>query len=486
MAVKQTINLIFALGCILTLGCENAPSQVLESTTTDIPEQGGIAKSADGLFSIRLDPEDLAAAAQVDILTEQGVAPAGVLSRLYRVSISELALRTNSTVRLEYDGSVIEGTDQLAIARIINGGSPIKLSSDWDEETRHVRSNSGLFAADVFAVMLADLPPEEPEEPTGEPEGWDAAPASGPAFVINQLTVADRDSGFDFDGQCGTTTCVDNLLSGLGQHGNDQLSQGVLAGEMLYLIELAGLDAPYFGEDLVVTAKLYRAQDADDPFYPANNFEVPTGHTSCCEFKIDPSSLSGLPPQAHNRFPGRVERGTFISPNSGPIHLSYPVGVPPHPELRLERAQISMRVPGILDELTEGLLGGAISINQLAQTENPYCRDLSDLCLLQFADSSTMLDLVSMNYGPPDIDLDGDGAETIIDTDGDHRIDLCCDAMPPDWGGLFDSCPLGSTTIPPILASDPSSCALDPRMADGFSIAFTFTAVRARIVGVGQ
>jgi len=116
-------------------------------------------------------------------------------------------------------------------------------------------------------------------------EGWGDAPGTGHSFIVNALAIADRARGFDIDGDCrGPGDCIDNSLYQLGQLGNDQIRQGLLGGETLLLIELAGVDTPFAGNDTSLTAKFYGARDADDPFFPANNFDIPTGETHCCEF----------------------------------------------------------------------------------------------------------------------------------------------------------------------------------------------------------
>jgi hypothetical protein len=319
-----------------------------------------------------------------------------------------------------------------------------------------------------------------------EIDGWDDPPGSGRAFIVNAIAIAGKDRGFDIDGACSDTEgCIDNFLWRLGELGNDQIRQGLLGGESLLLLELAGLDEPYRGEDESVTVKIYGARDADDPFFPANNFKVPPGHTTCCEFKINPQSLNSPPPQARARAPARIERGRLRSLAPVPIQFTLTVGVPPHPEIRLERVLISGRVPSSLKEFNEGLLGGAVPINTLAQTENPYCKTVSPRCPVQFTDS-TLIDLVSTLLGPrPDVDLDFDGIECVRDTNGDGAIDLCCNGVigADSCSSALTSCP--GREIAPI-NPQPWSCALHPQVADGYSVGITFTAVAATIVGVGQ
>ena len=87
--------------------------------------------------------------------------------------------------------------------------------------------------------------------------------------------------------------------------------------------------------------------------------------------------------------------------------------------------------------------------------------------------NTTLLDVIvtglnAFNYRvtptQPDIDLDGDGLEHLMDTDGDGRVDRCID---------------GNGTI-----IDGTDCPLDPRMADGYSEAEDFTAATGKLGGL--
>ena len=320
-------------------------------------------------------------------------------------------------------------------------------------------------------------------------QGWDDPPGSGAAFILDSIAIAGQNQGFDVDGFCSDAAgCIDNYLWRMGELGNDQIRQGLLGGESLLLMELAGLDEPYRGDDESMTVKIYGARDADEPFFPANNFKVPPNYQTCCEFRINPRSLAGSPRQARARAPARVERGRLRSLAPVPIQFTLTVGSPPHPEIRLERVLLSGRLPANLGSIDDGLLGGAVPINTLAQAENPYCKTVSPRCPVQFGDS-TLVDLVSTLLGNiPDVDLDFDGAECTKDTDGDGQIDRCCDGADgsdPCMAGQ-NECLNGSVAIPPSDPLRPWTCALDPRIADGYSIGITFSAVKATIVGVGR
>ena len=171
------------------------------------------------------------------------------------------------------------------------------------------------------------------------------------------------------------------------------------------------------------------------------------------------------------RAPAKVERGQMKSLAPVPISFTLTVGVPPHPEIRVEKVYLSARVPANLGVLSDGLLGGAVPVNTLAQTENPYCKTLNNLCQ-RMLPNSTLIDLIA-SILQPDIDLDvpPDGLEAL--TGGANgRIAECRDG--------------NGQKVDPIDSSQPWTCALQAEIADGYSVGITFSGVAATVVGVGQ
>lgn len=307
------------------------------------------------------------------------------------------------------------------------------------------------------------------------PEGWDDPPGHGPVFIVNHIGIA-ANAEVDVDGRCGPSGCLDNALARLGELTNDQLRQGLLGGENLHAIELAGLDADYRGFDRSLTVKIYEVFDADDPFFPANNFRAPPGHTDCCEFLVDPIALDGSG-VASKRLPAQIRDGLLFTvgePRALDLHSRF--GLPPFPTLELALPQVQLRLPDSLERVDEVLLSGALTARSLASVDNPYCRTASPRCpgLLE---GSTLIDLASSTSGQPDIDVDADGIECLYDADGDGSLEACCE------GAQLARCPT-EVCEAPILTSESNHCTQS--LSDGHSVSFELAGVAATFVGVGQ
>jgi hypothetical protein len=311
--------------------------------------------------------------------------------------------------------------------------------------------------------------------------GWDDPPGTGHVFVIDEIKIAESpDIGFP-----GPDGKIHNILAPIGQLWNDQLRQGLLGGEDLMLIEIAGIDEPFAGDDDEVTLKFYRALDADAPFYPANNFMIPMGETSCCQFLINLDSLAGAPPQARSRIPAKIVGGQLTGPIVDPFAPAQaPVELPGvfllatstiSEGVALAFPQISLRVSSDIDSpppvprLHDGLLGGAMTIHSLAQLKSTFCKADESDCFALFT-QGTWLDYLAQTT-QPDTDVDGDGGLDRLQTavTGSAGVGLC-------YGGH-------GALIPPLFPERPASCALQPQMGDGFSISLELEAVGAEVLG---
>lgn len=308
------------------------------------------------------------------------------------------------------------------------------------------------------------------------PDGWDDPPGTGVTFIVNQIAVAGRDYGANLDGRCSDGRCIDNLLWRLGELGNDQIRQGLLGGESLMLLEITGLTENYAGFDRSVTVKLYAARDADEPFFPANNFKIPPGHTTCCEFLVDRNSLEADGRTARARLPARIRNGRIESVRAG--RMVMPFCPSTGAEIVFENAVFSAQLEPSMAELGRVLLAGVLPSSSLIDIENPYCKTVSPRCPVALEDTS-IDDLARALIGQNDIDLDGDGLECAYDSDGDSITDRCCDGA----GNL--TCPTDPTCLGEELFSTdparPGRCR--ERIVDGFSGTLTMTGIRASVVG---
>lgn len=321
--------------------------------------------------------------------------------------------------------------------------------------------------------------------PPAMPDGWDAPPGTGRVYVVSRFALA-AEPLVDVDGRCRDDGCAENRFGRFGPLLNDQIRQTMLGGKALIALEIAGLDADYAGFDNSVTVKLYTVVDADDPYFPANNFETPEGQTTCCEFLLRAESLSGG--QARHRLPAQIRRdrlvtlpveSTSVEIDWGGLPLDTDDGLWPARPMAFARPQMQLNLPD-LDRIEDGVFSGMIPPAWLATTRNPFCRVPTPNCPAAFPESASLLELATTLLGGPDVDLDGDGLDCYGDQDGDGALDVCCPRHDQPVCGMGDC-------VSPVGPTDPArpfSCAENELMRDGYSASFTLTGVPARIVGV--
>lgn len=314
-----------------------------------------------------------------------------------------------------------------------------------------------------------------PDAGPADDSGFDDAPGEGRMYALRLFSVSE-DALLDVDESC-ATDCGDNALAPLGEFANEAIRAGILAGESIVLFEIAGLDDDYAGTDEGVTIRLYLGIDADVPPFSANNFSVPPGSSGCCEFFIDPRTVTGVPPRPSLRMPARIDEGRLevLTP------ISIPAGVLPMGELfdlQLELARIVAEVPVDPAAPLTGVLGGAVPAQAMTTTESTLCPVVSSTCPVAFPPPSTLLDFVNTLIGPVDVDVDGDGLECFWDQTGDLLIDFCCNPVAGDRCGPSCTGPGGVGGR----SCSPGEDDLD----DGYSINFDFEASPARVLGVSR
>lgn len=466
-------------------------SALPESTTTVVQTRiDTVARSADGLFVLTLHAGAVPPGTRIRIDTRRDLNPDGAFSELYSVYPESVLVNDPGEMRIYMPEGTNVQSYQIAafdlrgvLREPVEGSQPSRVSS-------FVRAPFTSFAGANFALVGGGEAPCfnrscgdacttcNPLDSTctgGEgfcdnsgaclpqqsvclpAEGWDDFAGSGRSFIINQIAISEG-----------------SALSPLGALMNDQLRQTLLGGEGLVMLELAGLDDFYVEDDASLTLRMYNVFDADDPFFPANNFKIPEGELTCCEFAIGSRSVvmtsTDAPPLPRSRMAARIEGGELLAEGDAPFAVSpYPLG-----GWGTRVRQLGFTVAPDLSKLENGWFSGVMRVHELAWLENPYCRSLNPRCPILFGESS-MLDLIVSLVAQPDMDLDGDGLETFEDSDGDALIDRC-------WDGCTgaDCTPV---LVPAIDPMDLGSCALDPRMADGFSVNMSFAAVRASTTG---
>lgn len=502
---------VLLLSGLVLAGCSSTV-EVLESTTVEIPASGGTISSADGLFGLRFG--EAAKAQEVTIETVHDLRRPEFVSKVYLVRADDPTTRALEAI---YDASGLDEPRRSVLATIESPEATV-LSTRLDETDVALRASDVAVHDRHFVVTELEFrngdcqesvcnsscaycdPAEQlcvprvgfcgmageclPAAATCEGrgfEGWDALPTEGVGFVIDSLSVAAVGEGLDLDDRCDASGCADNAMAWVAPIVGDSMRQALLGGGVITVIELLGLDEPYVGRDDALVARLYVGRDADDPPFPANNFAPAPGQSTCCEFLID-VDYPGVPPAPRAKAPARIERGRLRT--LAPTEFSAPslfLGLPlfnPEQSVHLTALYLDAVPSSDLSRLDSGRMGAVLPARYLSALQG-ICNGPTWGCSVTFPEVATMLDITVAYAGPPDIDVDGDGLECVLDTDADGLIDRCCD-------GEVDACGQCSQPVPPLDVNVPGSCLADPRMADGYSIALEFTAVRAQILGVGN
>lgn len=324
----------------------------------------------------------------------------------------------------------------------------------------------------LIAVACASPEPSGAPPIAGPPhvdrsDGRGDRVGSGLAFVVDALAISDVDRS-PVLGRCGDQVCRLNSISSLGQLMNDQIRQHLLGGAPMLMVELTGVDLPYYGDDSAAELRVYGAKDVDDPATPVDNFQIPAGETQCCRFGVLLEEGAVRP-----GILGHLRDGAFALTEQGrKLRVPLRVGEPPYHSVELAQAAVELRLPSDRSAIRDGLIGGAWTIGSLSSIHNPFCGipdAIANSCHLATEEMS-LLDVAVDSMGlTPDIDVDGDGLER-LSIGSARRVTHCYDG---DGGELPSSDP-----------SRPWLCAEDPRMADGFSVAFTFSGVAATITGI--
>ena len=272
-------------------------------------------------------------------------------------------------------------------------------------------------------------------------------------LVMDSLDITASDEGCDLDGD----GIVDNGLSAAMNDNAREFTSTYLTNSQLHshrlvaLWLMAGTDSSMqtgWGSGFVVGQDL--DQSLDDNYGGSEPFAVRAEN-------LDAQGRLALPLQ----------------------------GIAPGGALMASAIAMNQPIPNKDDSAISLVINGAIASGTLmSDSSGPtafdgrLCGVLGAVSLYRFRNETslgpgeTLLDLLVLGLDglgylitptQPEVDVDADGLERFVDTDGDHVIDLCIDGNGTQIVGM--------------------TCPEDPRIADGYSFAYDWTAVRAVLAG---
>jgi hypothetical protein len=261
--------------------------------------------------------------------------------------------------------------------------------------------------------------------------------APGRTYILDRLAISGPGQGYDLtgDGQ------PDNAMAFLGNLANAGFQASITTGATMYMFHLSPWMADVSSAPDDLELDFYQGIDADDDAsnnvggegafaVPAEQFDVsctPTSRFQDVTLHDDTVTASR-------------DLWSFVLPTYGTLEFEDMLL-----EIDLAPDMASFR----------GTAGAVWSYCSLARAPFPG------------PDPGSFLDLMVNAFASlavPDVDRDGDGIERVIGNG--ETVARCIDGD-------------GAEILGP-------SCACDPRMVDGYSIAFEGTAVPARITGVEQ
>jgi hypothetical protein len=294
--------------------------------------------------------------------------------------------------------------------------------------------------AAVDAAPAADAGPDA-GVPDAAPLNVDNCPDTyGPGSVASTFVIGGEGVGFDLDDD----GAVDNALAAVAPLLNPRIADDLKNGKLILLSELRDLEDPTLAtDDAALTVILYGGDDTDVPADPSDNF------TGAEPFTYDTQWVGGpdcLPKAAQSA----SFVGGLLSASSDLLEFYLPdLGG----FIQIAHARVeAMLVPDLAGARTPtgtpALVGGAVKQCALAKGDATLG-----------ASAQHALSLLGIQ---PDIDLDGDGKETV-----QH-----------DSIGILGCTDGDGTTV-----VEGELCGCDPRMADGYSISFVLDLTGAAVVG---
>ena len=278
------------------------------------------------------------------------------------------------------------------------------------------------------------------EPPVAVDAGADAAapcqPQIGPAYILSRLEVREAGEGRDFTGD----GVPDNALSVLGPFVNPGWVESITRGASIFLFQILDWDDAPSANDPDVGFVFHEGQDADSPADPSNNL---TGEG---RFYIKATDYD-VSCQAVGRYDeARIENAVMLA-RTRQWRWVNPWG------WTIEFTDVEGRLTFAEDYrfLRDGQVTAVWTICGLARSPFPG------------STTGTVLDAVVAGFQvAPDVDVDGDGLETL-------QVE----------GGQVTGCVDGQGAVLP-----GADCVCDSHIADGFSVAMEFEGITATIAGI--
>ncbi len=289
-------------------------------------------------------------------------------------------------------------------------------------------------------------------------------------LVLNQLSLAPATMGCDFSGDGQPDNAFTSALGPAYGVLNTFLTSGVSNGQVLLQLLFVNLTDP-LGQNLSDTRVGWTLggdgnADTTDNGTPGNPQQV-RGNTL--------NAMTMLPVAS---FQSTAVMGML---NGGPEDVPLPLGNLGGLgalDFTLHRARIRGTVvasPTRITDFRSGVLCGALPGHDLANIQNPSGlipggggRGGAMSSFLELIVGGQRLFIFNVGPRQPDVDLDGDGLER-------YEATMGAGMTPPQITACIDG---DGTRI------EGRTCALDPRMADGFSAAFNVSGVWITLRGV--
>lgn len=303
-------------------------------------------------------------------------------------------------------------------------------------------------------------------------DGCNAACQDEVAMVLSALSLAGRSVGCDLNGDGSPDNAFARALGILASFIGPLIESTVITGDTRLLLGFQGLDDPAGAND--DDFRIAWLTGADGDMDPSNDF----GGAGVFVVSSDTLNPDGSP---------LTSMQSSVVSNAlagGPEDIPLPIGIFPIELRQAQMAGTTVADLGELYEITDGLLCGGIPVSLLSLlggfigdmlVTDPPCDGGAGAELLDVIigggnvtiDAGGMMIPLTFAATAPDLDIDADGLEgfTVESAPG-------CQAV-------VTGCIDGDGT-----AVDGRGCYSDPRIADGYSSAFEFTAIHATITGI--